>query len=501
VLQLRELAGRDTQVVCLTATLPPSKQDVFLEKMDMRVDGSKVLRDSTVRPNIAYRIEEYDAEDEVEFLRELVEQKKAQYPPSDKIVIFCRTIEKVKQFARDLQCTAFWRTVGTEQEKAEIVEMLASSEERVFTCTNALGEGIDAPGIRVVMHVGVIDSLDDYNQQSGRAGRDGHTPSEAIILRKVQIGRDGQRRPERGWKVEPQMTEFLGGDRCQQVVMDRYMDGSTDRATCRPGEQSCNVCRGRGRKRSRVVHAAEGRAAKRGRVEHEDDVEIVEHEEGGEGTEEACPAAQASRDRFEQERGQYSIIASQQRKERIEQGRVVEQMDALFREWRHGCSVCRIRGRPSNQGHHWRVCPHEVVDVAVIEEVKRTLCRVRWATASMCCPQCWAPQAICHSYQPIDNTGRMRYRKGKPGCQYRGVLLEAVAVSLAARPDAERIVEWVHKEGNRAMLGVEQTSDDRDDMVDAWMGSSVMRGSVEISGMCDLFWLWARKEVETEEAP
>ncbi|KAK5110579.1 hypothetical protein LTR85_000994 [Meristemomyces frigidus] len=42
VLQLRELAGRDTQVVCLTATLPPSKEDVFLEKMDMRVDGLKI---------------------------------------------------------------------------------------------------------------------------------------------------------------------------------------------------------------------------------------------------------------------------------------------------------------------------------------------------------------------------------------------------------------------------------------------------------------------------
>ncbi len=32
----------------------------------------------------------------------------------------------------------------------------------MFTSTNALGEGIDAPGIRVVIHVGIVDNLDDY---------------------------------------------------------------------------------------------------------------------------------------------------------------------------------------------------------------------------------------------------------------------------------------------------------------------------------------------------
>lgn len=219
----------------------------------MRVDGLQVLRDITVRPNIAYSVEEYDANNEVEVLQKLVERKKAEYPTSDKNVIYCRKIDQVKDFAHALRCTAFWRSVGCEQEKAEILAKLTSGDERVFTSTNALGEGIDAPSIRVVIHIGIVDSLDDYGQQSGRAGRDGYTVSKAIILRKIVVGKDGRRRPEQGWKIEPEMKQFLGGTICKRVVMDRYMDGESERRSCRAGEQFCDVCRGRGTKRARVV--------------------------------------------------------------------------------------------------------------------------------------------------------------------------------------------------------------------------------------------------------
>ena len=162
VLKLRELAGRSTQVVCLTATLPPQKQTAFMEAMDMYSSETRILRDVTTRPNIAYSVEEYNEENEDEFVRQMVEHKKAQYPSTDQIVIYCREIDGVKHFAKVLGCTAFWRAVRNEKEKEAILEKLTSGEERVFTSTNALGEGIDAPGIRVVMHIGVADSLDDY---------------------------------------------------------------------------------------------------------------------------------------------------------------------------------------------------------------------------------------------------------------------------------------------------------------------------------------------------
>ena len=96
-------------------------------------------------------------------MKEIVEQKKQQHPARDKIVVYCPTIEQVKQLATVLGGTAFYSSIGSEAEKARIVEMLKGGSERVFTSTNTLGEGIDAPYVRVVIHAGAPKELDDYS--------------------------------------------------------------------------------------------------------------------------------------------------------------------------------------------------------------------------------------------------------------------------------------------------------------------------------------------------
>jgi superfamily II DNA helicase RecQ len=58
---------------------------------------------------------------------------------------------------------------------------LTGQTEQVFIATNALGVGIDALTIQVVIHVGVLKELKQYSQESSRVGRDGQA-SEAIIM-------------------------------------------------------------------------------------------------------------------------------------------------------------------------------------------------------------------------------------------------------------------------------------------------------------------------------
>jgi superfamily II DNA helicase RecQ len=83
----------------------------------------------------------------------------------------------------------FYSGVGEIKRKQEIMGILTEGEERLFWSTSALGEGIDASTIRVVIHVSGINKLDDFGQQSGRAGRDGVTASESIVL---QVERKNQ---------------------------------------------------------------------------------------------------------------------------------------------------------------------------------------------------------------------------------------------------------------------------------------------------------------------
>ncbi|KAL1581793.1 hypothetical protein WHR41_09638 [Cladosporium halotolerans] len=163
----------------------------------------------------------------------------------------------MQSYASEIGGAVFYSDVGEIERKREIVRMLTTGQERLFWSTSALGEGIDASTIRVVIHVGGIDKLDDFGQQSGRAGRDGVTASESIVLQAEKKNQQGQSYRVRTGQEEPEMIEYLEGRRCRRAVLDADMDGDVTRTNCRAGEQFCDVCRGQGRKRIRA-HVSQG---------------------------------------------------------------------------------------------------------------------------------------------------------------------------------------------------------------------------------------------------
>jgi superfamily II DNA helicase RecQ len=130
VLQLRELVGRQTQVVCLTATLPLRREPAFMSIVDMEPSEVRMIRESTVRPNIRYSVIAYDGE--VETLRQVIDGKLAQYPVEDRIIVYYYRIKDMESYADKIGGAVFHSGVGNIERKREIMSMLTKGEERLF---------------------------------------------------------------------------------------------------------------------------------------------------------------------------------------------------------------------------------------------------------------------------------------------------------------------------------------------------------------------------------
>jgi hypothetical protein len=108
------------------------------------------------------------------------------------VVVYCDTVKKAVRYAQRWGVFVLprrHRECGAEGDRAAVDGRVAA--------TNALGSGVDAATIGVVIHVGLVRRLRDYGQERGRAGRDGGQ-SEAIILRAVRVdGRGGRSRRRR----------------------------------------------------------------------------------------------------------------------------------------------------------------------------------------------------------------------------------------------------------------------------------------------------------------
>ena len=101
-----------------------------------------------------------------------------------------RLSQEIAQFLNSSGCKATNFHGGiSKKEKQERLYLWLNDKVQVMVATNAFGMGIDKPDVQLVVHYQIPDSLENYFQEAGRAGRDGATAEAVLITNATDIER------------------------------------------------------------------------------------------------------------------------------------------------------------------------------------------------------------------------------------------------------------------------------------------------------------------------
>jgi ATP-dependent DNA helicase RecQ len=121
-----------------------------------------------------------------------------------------------------------------------------NEEADVMVATVAFGMGIDRSDVRFVLHVGAPRSLEHYQQEAGRAGRDGLPAECALITSAGDFARWRSLLESRGeWSEQVRllmrdMERYASATSCRHRALVEYFGQHLDRATC----GACDWCLG-----------------------------------------------------------------------------------------------------------------------------------------------------------------------------------------------------------------------------------------------------------------
>jgi ATP-dependent DNA helicase RecQ len=169
-------------ISCFTATAKKKVvEDIcayFKEKLSLDLE---IFSSSATRTNLQYKVfEKGDEEDKYNSVRDLIEEK---HCPT---IIYVSRTKKAYSLAVRLTEDGFnakpYHGKMDVKEKTANQDAFVKGEVQIMVATSAFGMGVDKKDIGMVIHYEISDSLENYIQEAGRAGRDENITADCFVL-------------------------------------------------------------------------------------------------------------------------------------------------------------------------------------------------------------------------------------------------------------------------------------------------------------------------------